>query len=438
MAPKNRVIIDTDPGVDDTLALLLALSASPEDLEVAMISVTYGNVPLQSCLRNAVALFHVLEKEMAWREAHGSSTPYESLKAYKPLIAVGPTHPLEEEELMADNFHGSDGLHGVHEAHPHLSPAETWRSLFVDSTGGPASSAEPPSFSALFTPSKAPAHKEILRLLRESPEDTITIVAIGPLTNVALAAAEDPVAFLRAKELVVMGGCVHVPGNITPHGEFNCYADAVAAARVYALTSPSPASTMPPAPAHGAALGPYPENLPRRLKLSLFPLDITTPHELRRKLFDETVAGPKAAGSPLAQWVDTFMTGTFDKIQSIVGPDSEEGLSLHDPLCIWYMLTRDDPAWTTVPEPEDIRVETEGHWTRGMHVVDRRGRKKAGAEGGPVQTNPEDPLDAVTFDEIPGDTMGWLTVKKGNRINRITASPGTDLFAGLLLKKIFG
>jgi inosine-uridine nucleoside N-ribohydrolase len=52
MAPKNRIIIDTDPGVDDVLALLLALSASPEELEVAMISVSYGNVPLHKCAWN--------------------------------------------------------------------------------------------------------------------------------------------------------------------------------------------------------------------------------------------------------------------------------------------------------------------------------------------------------------------------------------------------
>ncbi|KLU84043.1 inosine-uridine preferring nucleoside hydrolase, partial [Magnaporthiopsis poae ATCC 64411] len=71
VTPKHRVIIDTDPGVDDVLALLLALSASPEDLEVVLISVTYGNVPLQGCLRNAVALFHVLEKELAWRRENG-------------------------------------------------------------------------------------------------------------------------------------------------------------------------------------------------------------------------------------------------------------------------------------------------------------------------------------------------------------------------------
>lgn len=321
--------------------------------------------------------------------------------------------------------------------HPHLSPSDTWRSLFSDAIGGSETSTDPPSYSSFFTPSKNVAHKEILRLLKEEPEDTITIVAIGPLTNVALAAAEDPETFLRVKELVVMGGAVALEGNITPCAEFNCYADAVAAARVFALTSPTPASTMPPVIHGKSVLPPYPAKLSRQLKLTLFPLDITTPHELRKRYFTEKIGPLKESGSPLAQWTDTFMTGTFDKIESILGDGSEPGLSLHDPLCIWYMLSRDDPAWKPVPKPEDIRIETCGQWTRGMHVVDRRVRAKPGEKNTTLETHPEDPLDALTLDEVPGDTMGWLSVKKGNRINRIVESPGVDLFADLLIKRLF-
>ena len=322
--------------------------------------------------------------------------------------------------------------------HPHLTPADTWRSLFSDEGLSPAQTAEPPTYSSYFTPSKTVAHKEILRILKEEPEDTITIVAVGPLTNLALAAAEDPKTFLRVKEVVVMGGALQETGNITPLAEFNCYADAVAAARIFALTSPSPASTMPPEQTNRAALPPYPTDLGRQLKLTLFPLDITSPHELRRGPFTEQIDRYKAAGSPLAEWTRTFMLRTFDKIDSILGDGSEAALSLHDPLCIWYMLTRDNPGWKPVAKPEDIRIETVGQWTRGMHVVDRRIRAKPGERQNPtVKTHPDDPMEALTFQEVPGDTMGWLSVNKGNRINRIVESPGTELFARELMRRLF-
>ncbi|KAF0315231.1 inosine-uridine preferring nucleoside hydrolase [Colletotrichum asianum] len=420
MAPKNRVIIDTDPGVDDVLAILQALSSSPEDLEVLLLSVTYGNVPVSSCLRNVIALFHVLEKEMVWREANGKQLGFDALKAFKPLVAVGATHPLDEDELAADHFHGADGLHGVHTEYPHLTPAENWDAAFHGDQQN--------SSSSLFIPSREPAHKEILRLLRKNPPNSITIAAIGPLTNLALAAAEDVDTFLRVKEVVVMGGTIDLPGNITPTAEFNTYADPAATARIFALTSPSPQSTMPLA----ASLPPYPKNLRGQLKLTLFPLDITTPHRLFRRHFTERITPLLVSGSPLAQWIEHFMSKTFDKIDSLKGPDntSDAGLQLHDPMTIWYILTKEDTRWKSTAMPEDIRVEASGQWTRGMHVVDRRGFRKTILEA-------DDPVRLDT-DEILGDNGGWLAADRGNQINRIVQSPGKDVFAGILIDSVFG
>jgi inosine-uridine nucleoside N-ribohydrolase len=340
--------------------------------------------------------------------------------------------------------------------HPHLSPVEAWKHLFEGEGEAPESS------NKSFRASKAPAHQEILRLLRENPPDTITIIAVGPLTNLALAAAEDPETFLRVKEVCVMGGAIDIEGNITPVAEFNTYADAVATARVFALTSPNPSSTMPPPPPNMSTLPAYPKNLSRTLNLTLFPLDVTTPHLLRRLEFKQKVEPLIKAGSPLAQWTSVFVLKTLEKIEFLTRKQENPGLELHDPLCIWYILTRNAPQWMLAPKaPEDIRIETAGQWTRGMHVIDRRQRKKAGRPEEQVKSpgavdivNPMESLSVgahtraveeeglnvgeETHGDPPGDNGSWLQYDRGNRINRIVSTPGEDAFGPYLIERIFG
>lgn len=222
--------------------------------------------------------------------------------------------------------------------------------------------------------------------------------------------------------------------QITPVAEFNTYADSFAAARVYALSSPHPNSTLPPSPpappgqqsADGPPpfLTPYPEKLSRQLKVTLFPLDITNLHVITRGQFRSTIRLSIEAGSPLGEWASAFLNSTFAKVESLQEGVSGDavGLELHDPLCIWYVMTHDVPGWKATKD-EDIRIETAGQWTRGMCVVDRRNRKRREGDDGEG--------------EIPGDTGNWLSARAGNRLNRCVQSPGPELFAPFLLQRVF-
>lgn len=84
--------------------MLLALSASPEELEVLLLSVTYGNIDVQNCLRNVVSMFFHIEKEIEWRQAQGKPLGFDALRKTKPIVAVGSEHPLTDQMLMADFF----------------------------------------------------------------------------------------------------------------------------------------------------------------------------------------------------------------------------------------------------------------------------------------------------------------------------------------------
>jgi inosine-uridine nucleoside N-ribohydrolase len=163
------------------------------------------------------------------------------------------------------------------------------------------------------------------------------------------------------------------------------------------------------------------------LKVTLFPLDITTNHWLRSGTFNSIISDDALNGSPLGSFLNAFLTSTFAKMASLHhGHDGDNiGLSLHDPLCIWYLLTKSHPEYNIkLSEPQDIRVETSGQWTRGMYVIDRRDRKKM----------PGKSLDEPV--EVVGDAGLWLDERAGNRIRVAIKSGGIDVFGEQLIKQI--
>jgi purine nucleosidase len=178
---KRKVIIDCDVGVDDALALILAFH-SPE-IEVLAVTGVNGNVPLHAVMSNIRKVLTLLQ-------------PFPP-----PLVAAGADRPLKGPAIYARHIHGEDGLGGA-EIQESLS-REWWRPY-------PASAAD-----------------LILQSARENP-DEVTLIAIGPLTNLAFALRKNPRSMDRFRNLVIMGGAVRTAGNVTPHAEFNFYVDPLA------------------------------------------------------------------------------------------------------------------------------------------------------------------------------------------------------------------
>jgi inosine-uridine nucleoside N-ribohydrolase len=176
----SRVIIDTDPGVDDALALLLAMR-SPE-LQIEAITPVAGNVPLDLTLPNALRMVEI---------AGRTDIP----------VAAGAKVPLTRRLVTAAYAHGENGLGGAVFPEPKTKPVDE------------------------------PAASLIRRIVRKYPGE-VTLITIGPLTNVAMALASDTELAPLVRGLVMMGGSLS-GGNITPAAEFNIYVDPEAARIVF-------------------------------------------------------------------------------------------------------------------------------------------------------------------------------------------------------------
>ncbi|MGA0850486.1 MAG: nucleoside hydrolase [Candidatus Nanopelagicaceae bacterium] len=169
----EKIIFDTDPGIDDALALLL-LAAAPE-LDLLAITVTHGNTSQEKCLSNALKLVELLGIEQV-------------------PVARGAQEPLVKELSVAEETHGDGGLGYAVLPEPKVKPIQE------------------------------SAHDLIIRLVNENPGQ-ITLLCVGPMTNIALALLKQPQIAKNIKRIVAMGGSIHYPGNSTPQSEYNVFCD---------------------------------------------------------------------------------------------------------------------------------------------------------------------------------------------------------------------
>lgn len=179
----HKIIIDTDPGQDDAVAILLAL-ASPDEIEVLGITAVAGNVPLALTAKNALIVCEL---------------------AGRPDIAVyaGCDRPMGRALVTAEHVHGATGLNGPKLPDPVMTLRDGHGVDFIIDT------------------------------LRREPAQSVTLCPLGPLTNIATAFEKAPDIAARVKRIVLMGGAYFEVGNITPTAEFNIYVDPQAADIVF-------------------------------------------------------------------------------------------------------------------------------------------------------------------------------------------------------------
>jgi inosine-uridine nucleoside N-ribohydrolase len=300
LVPVVPVVIDTDPGVDDALALCLALR-SPE-LRVEAITTVAGNVPVEAATRNTLRILDLLRP------------------LPRPLLAQGASEPLNRPLQTAVEVHGGDGLGG---ATTLLEPDGRLR--YPDPPIGPDRTDGP----------------DLLAEMAERFGARLTIITLGPLTNLALALRGHGALLRKVGRVVVMGGALRAPGNVTPVAEFNVWVDPEAAAEV----------------------------LQAGLPLRLVGLDVT--HQVRL-----TPGDLPPPADPVARFIRDITPHALAFSEAAEGG----GMPLHDPLAV---AAAADPSLCTW-EAHPVRVETRGELTTGMTVADLRPGRR-GRSGSPCE-----------------------------------------------------
>ena len=276
----TKIIFDTDPGTDDAMALMLALN-SPE-LDVRAITVVPGNVTAQQGLENALRMVSL---------ANRCDIP----------IAAGAQHPLFQKLITAEFWHGKNGLANIE-----LPPSK----CKVDSRFGP---------------------DLIIQMVHASPHE-ITLVPVGPLTNIALAVLKDPTIVPLVKEVIIMGGSI-TGGNVNAAAEANIYNDPEAAQIVFQAGWP----------------------------LTMVGLDVGDKTLFSRKHLAQLAETHGPMNDFIAQ-VAGFLVDLSEKFGS-------GGTPMYDPLAVGVAI---DATLVKAPAMH-VDVETRGEFTRGETVANRHG-----------------------------------------------------------------
>ncbi|KZS98370.1 nucleoside hydrolase [Sistotremastrum niveocremeum HHB9708] len=408
------VIIDTDPGVDDTLALLLALAS--EELEILAITISFGNTDVDASLINIFKIFHTLDKHFKRFPEDRARFP----NFGRPIIvARGAAGPLQGELFSAQYFHGRDGLSDITNRHPEIA---------LDQNN--------PAHSSLVLTETA-AEDVVLDLIRSHSPRAITYVALGPVTNLAMLLRKDRSTIQqRLGRVVSMGGALEVPGNTSPVAEFNFFADPYAVREIF-----------------------QPDGIPLE-RFVLLPLDITTPHDMPfpqyRTLIDPKFGTPATPSKeedkrPIHHFTSSFLEKTGEVMRSF-GKDAVE---LHDPVAIWCALSNPPVVDETVEGPtlqpgwkavrRHFEIERIGEFTRGMLVVDRRedeGAYDEGANRAETQAKLEHELHShvPTLNQVQneGQTVAPTTPSVVKGVPCVVETPGQNVLLELMYSRIWG
>jgi purine nucleosidase len=281
MSAPRKIIIDTDPGQDDAVAILLAL-ASPVEIDVLGVVAVAGNVPLPLTEKNTRIICEL---------------------AGRPDIPVfaGCDAPMARKLVTAEHVHGKTGLDGPQLPEPTM-PLQAQHGVDY-----------------------------IIETLRTEPPGTVTLVPIGPLTNIGVAFKRAPDIIERVQEIVLMGGAYFEVGNITPAAEFNIYVDPEAADIVFNS---------------GATI-------------TVMPLDVTHKALTSAKWIADIKALDTDVGRMVASWTDFFERFDIEKYGS-------QGAPLHDPCTIAYLINSDLFQGRHI----NVAIETHSDLTLGMTVAD--------------------------------------------------------------------